>query len=72
MLPKLTSRTECFTDFGPLNQAKFAHWWFSVRLEPIFDTAPAASKMSRDSKVVKRDQKIIISIPISEFVTHSL
>ena len=49
--------TERLTDL--IGQAKIA-WWFSFRLEPIFDTAPAASKMMLALKVVKIDSKIIV------------
>jgi len=34
--------TERFTDLGKLNSL----WWFGFRFEPIFTTAPAASKNS--------------------------
>jgi len=35
-------------------------WWFGFRLEPILNTALAASKILLDLKVVKIDPKIII------------
>ena len=37
-------------------------WHFVFRLEPIFASAPAASKNNTHSKVVKCDPKIIISL----------
>ena len=42
------------------------------RLEVIFTTAPAASKMTLASKVVKIDSKIIILLRKSKSSTHSV
>jgi hypothetical protein len=50
--------TECFTDSGKLNFPMVVRF----RLEPIFNTAPAASKMMLDLKVVKIDSKISNSL----------
>jgi hypothetical protein len=47
-------------------QAKFTHSGFDFKLEPIFVTAPAASKTTLAVKVVKIDSKITISLPQSK------
>jgi hypothetical protein len=44
--------TECFTDLGKLNLTMVVHF----KLEPIFDTSPAASKMKLTSKWSKLTQ----------------
>ena len=41
-------------------------------LKPIFKTAPAASKMTLTSKVVKSDSKIIFFLCSSKSVTHTV
>ena len=40
----------CIRDLDKLNLI----WWFDIRLEPIFATAPAAPKMLLASKVTKK------------------
>ena len=48
-----------------LNLVKISNDGF-LKLEPIFATAPAASKMMLDSKVFKSDLKIIILFRLSK------
>ncbi len=47
--------------FLPTWASKISQWWFGFRLEPIFNTAPAAFKNAARLKVVKLDPKLIIS-----------
>ena len=42
------------------NLIKPVLWWFGSRLRPIFETAPAASKMTLVARVVKSDSKILV------------
>jgi len=56
--PIVMSCTESFTDLGKLN----FRWWFGFRLEPIFNTAPAASKNKASFKRGQIDSKISNSV----------
>ena len=57
-----------------INLVKLAYgaWWKGIGLELIFTIAPAASKTTFASKVVKFDSKIIISIRYSKSMTKSV
>jgi len=57
--------------FHGFGQAKFAYGR-SVRLEPIFNTTPAALKILLDSKVLKINPKIIIALRLSKSMTYSV
>jgi hypothetical protein len=58
--------------FHRFGQAELGYSGLVFRLEPIFNAAPAASKTTFASKVVKIDSKIIISQGQSKSLKHSV
>ena len=68
----MCNSTECLRDLDKFNLI----WWFDFKLNHIFTTAPAASKILLASKVVKSDPKnnhLIYFIKVqSQSLMHSV